>query len=180
MIELHPDNLLPTPEQIARNADRPSRATAIERSIAAGDVIRELRDQGLSYGQIIRLCDLPSTYHTIKGLEAGRVKQLRQPTADKIMDGYDRYLEGDRAYLKPWSYRPPAERVPPAPKPKTAKQPKPVAVKKHKPQPWSIKPKQAKPKTLPPTPIVPVAVESILAPRPSLRERLAAKRRAGA
>lgn len=74
--------------------------------VAGGEVVRELRDQGLSYSEICRLCNLPGRTQSLRTMEAGTATQVRKETVDALQAGYARYLDGDRGYVKRRGTRP--------------------------------------------------------------------------
>ena len=88
--------------------------------VTGGEVVRELRQQGLSYSEICRLCNLPGRTQSLRTMEAGTATQVRKETVDALQAGYQRFLDGDRSYVVRRGTRPglmPAEEVlPPSPR----------------------------------------------------------------
>lgn len=130
--------------------------------------VQELRRQELNWAEITRLCAIPNNYHAMQRLAHGTAKKVSAETCRAIIDGYQRYLDGDRDYIarKPQ----PITIVPKAPERRVVR---PVRTIRATPQKRAIKPVAAKQE--PPVPIVAVIPEPIFTPRPSLRERLAAR-----
>lgn len=166
------ESLLPLPEQFGTTVTPPptmpeNPPPGLLRSLAAGRAVRDLRGEGLTYAQIQRLCRLTHNHHLLQGLEAGTVRRMSTDNAERIIDGYRRYIAGDTSYMNDRDRRAIIRNA-------TTPTPKPAKVAPAR------TPKPAKVKATPaPTPIR-QAETPTLSPRPSLRERLAAKRKAAA
>ena len=75
----------------------------------AMDVVHKLREEGLNFSEIGRLCHIPSQVETCKRLAAGTCKGVSQDTVTALQEGYERFLQGDTSFKKLRGSRPKGE-----------------------------------------------------------------------
>jgi len=86
-----------------------------DRLAKAREVVMELREAGLNWSELARLCHIPSQTETCKRLAAGTCKGVSQDTVTALQAGYERFLQGDRSYQKLRGSRPKGETGDPLP-----------------------------------------------------------------